>query len=310
MFPRRDPVPFWFLLLFGVVSALGCRYLIEQFDPGAVSPAPGSDVHYAFWTFIVSLAGLVFKGLQVGVKIALTALQWSVKALWAFAVAVQNVAVGVGKAVVTGFKKAWDFMRLTYDHVLKPAWQKFWKFVDWAHDTLKRIFGPVLSFLERVRKWVLEFYDAYVRPILDIIGFARRVLRVLATLGIDWAKALDRKLADLEAKIQAPFQFVIGKLNEITNFINRIVDANGLFQRLTLIRSLERDMRYVGRAIVNWRSHPITPEDFQQLKARLGADRSEQKLREDFVAHTAGGGPYHAVISEQAAMWALRIGRL
>jgi hypothetical protein len=308
MFPRRDPLPFWFLLLFGVVSALGCRYLLEQFDPGAVSPAPGSDVHYAFWTFIVSLAGLVFKGLQVAGKVALTALQWSVKALWAFAVAVQNVAVSVGKAVVTGFKKAWDFMRLTYDHVLKPAWQKFWKFVDWAHDTLKRVFGPILSFLDRIRKWVLDFYNEYVRPILDLIGFARRVLRILATLGIDWAKALDRKLADLEAKIQAPFTFVLGKLNEITNFINRIVTLDGLFQRLALIRSLERDVLYVTRIWHNSQSNPLTDEQRRTAVDGVAYKTGTQIIAESATYLRTGQGPRAGSVNEWATTLALRLG--
>lgn len=301
MFRGRPTAPFWFVLLLGVSSALLLRLVLERIGPAVPGDTAGPDVQLAFWNFIVAAAGLIFKGLQVAGQAVLTALQWSVKALWAFAIATNNAALGIGKLVVRGFQKAWDFLRLTYDNVLKPAWQKFWKIVDWAHDTLARLFQPILSFLDRIRGWVLGIYNEYVRPILDVIGVVRRALRILAALGVDWARALDRKLAELEEKIQLPFTWVIGKLNEIVNVIDRVVTADGLFQRLALIRSVERDMRYVGRAFVNWRSAPITADDFAELRRQVAERTPEQQRAELEATLLDNPGPYRSLVSELSA---------
>jgi hypothetical protein len=68
---------------------------------------------------------------------------------------------------------------------------------------------------------------------------------------VPFAQAIERKLADLESRLLVPIRFALAKVNEAINWINRIVDLDGLFQRLTLIesavalqrRSLERASR-------------------------------------------------------------------
>lgn len=300
---RLRPAPLWFVLVLVVAEALLWRWLLEATGAGSTPSDPAPPVALAFWGFVSLVAGFIFKGAQVAAKIALAALQWSVKALWAFASSTYNAVVALGRQFIRGVREAWEFLRNTYDHVLKPAWSKFWGWIQQLQGWLERTFGPVFEWLERVRKWVLDFYNVYVRPILDAIGIARRVLNVLASLGIEWARALDRKLAELEEKIEAPFRLAIAKLNEVIGIVNRVVTLDGLFQRLALIRSIERDMRYVGRAFVNWRSRPITQNDFDELKARVGQDASPARMREDFTSRVTASGPRAGAVHEHAAIW-------
>lgn len=297
----RPAPPLWFLLLLCALEALVWRAL------GGAARDDGTAV--AFWQIIGLIAGIIWTGVQVAGKVTLTILSWSVKVLWAFAIQVRNVAVAIGHTVVDVGRKAWDFLRLTYDEVLRPAWTKFWGWFDKLRHWVERAVGPVLDFLDRVRSWVMRFYDVWVRPILDAIGIARRVLNVLASLGLDWARALDQKLRWLEEKIEAPFRLAIAKINEVIGIVNRVVTADGLFQRVALIRTIERDMRFVGRALANWRSVPLTDADFDALRAQTGGNRTEAQMRADFIDRVTASGPHAARASEMAAIWRERIER-
>lgn len=297
----RPAPPFWFLLLLCAIEALAWQQL------GGAARDDGSQV--AFWQIIGLIAGAIWTGVQVAGKVALTILTWSVKLLWAFAISVNNAAIAIGRVLVNFGQKAWSFLRLTYDEVLKPAWQFFWKWFDRLRRWIQTAVGPVLDFLDKIRGWVLGFYETYVRPILDALGIARRVLNLLASLGFDWARALDAKLRWLEEKIDAPFRVVIQKLNEIVDVIDRVVTLDGLFQRVAYIRTLERDLRFVGRAIVNWRSLPITPEDFTAIRADIAARSNRERIREDFTARVRIDGAAAATVREHALIWEQAIRR-
>lgn len=309
MFSGRRPPPFWLVLLLGLVEAFTLRWAFGLHGSGDASGAPEPPVFLAFWGLFALVIGWIATGLQAAGHVTLQILAWSVNVLWAFARTIANAGIAVGRALVVAVKSVWDFSKLTYSSVLKPAWLKFWRFIESVQRTLERIFEPVFSFLDRIRTWVLRIYENFVRPILDMIDVARRALRVLSALGIDWARALERKLAELEEKIQLPFTFVLGKINEIVNIVNRVVTADGLFQRLAYIRTLERDMRYAGRAIVNWREHPITKAEFDQTRDKLKPKTIEQ-LEAEARQHIDGtGGPRSGLITEMVQHWTHQIER-
>jgi hypothetical protein len=134
----------------------------------------GPPLSLAWWPFVALIAGWIWNGIQVAAKITLEVVAYSVKVLWAFATTTFNALRALGKGVIIGLQKSWSFLRGLYEHVLRPAWQKFWQFVQWALRTLERLFEPVVKLVKFLRKWVLDFYDKWVRPILDIIGVARR----------------------------------------------------------------------------------------------------------------------------------------
>lgn len=255
---RNPPPPWWFVALVAAVLAVCLRELAPLSTPGGASGADNPPSSLAFWGFFITLAGWIWNGLQAIGQVTLQALVALVNYLWAFAIAVNNAAIALGAAVIKGLRFVWDFLRVSYEFVLKPAWDKLWRFVGWARHFLEELFGPLIKFVQFIRKWVLDIYVKWIRPILDIIGIARRGLQLLAALGLDWARALDRRLADLEASIEGPFRFIINELNQILGWINRIVTADGLFQRLMLIRSLQRDTREVMNVWANAWHRPAT----------------------------------------------------
>lgn len=309
MFGRRPAPPFWFVLLLGLTESLFLRWVLELHGAGAPSPAPAPPVALAFWALFGLVVGWIWTGVQVAGRVTLQVLSWSVQALWAFARAVANAGIAVGKAVIQLGKGAWDFFVLTYENVIKPLALQVKKFVDWAVKWSHKVFDPIFQFLDRVRGWVLRVYSDYVRPVLDIIDVTRRMLRVLASLGFDWARTLEQKLAQLEEKIQLPFTFILAKINEIVNLVNRIATVDGLLQRLALIRSFERDIRYAARAIHNWRSAPFSQADSDALKASVKTLTVQQAEAQAHMHIMGTGGRRANLINEMVQHWTIQIER-
>lgn len=129
------------------------------------------------------------------------------------------------------------------------AWlpHAFKEFVLWSakeigklHDWLKDHLGPVLKFIDKVRKRIDDIYKKYVRPVLDVIDFVRQLNRVLEVFHIDVLSGLDSTLAEIERRINEPFDWARKQINRIDNFLDRVIGLDGLFQRVTMLTSLSR----------------------------------------------------------------------
>lgn len=105
---------------------------------------------------------------------------------------------------------------------------------------LKDKFGPILRWLKLVKDHLDDFYKRFVRPIIDTIEFIRQLNRVLQVFHINLLRTLDATLAKIEQKIDEPFLWVRAHITEIENLVNRVLTLDGLFQRLTLIRSMAK----------------------------------------------------------------------
>jgi hypothetical protein len=295
--PRR--APFWFVVLVSVGAALALRQVESYFPLVSGRPLDDGRPALAFWVFLVAVAEVVWKGAEVAAKIALHILQYSVHLLWRFATLIAKGVGQLGTYAWKGLRQAWQLLRLTYSHVLKPAWKFVWKWVDKTERWLSRTFGPLVKRLRWLRDWVLKFYATYVRPILDMIDVTRRALRVLASLGVEWARALDRQLAELEARIERPFRLVLAKLNEVINIVNRVVTADGLFQRLAYIRTLERDMRFVKNELANAFHRPATAQELERATAKDKELTPAQHISEARAVARRRDNPYASRIDEE-----------
>lgn len=306
MLPRRR-APFWFELTVAVALALGVRALEAWLQPAGRGAGDDPPVYLAFWQIIATIASTIWKGLEVAGRVTLEVLKWSVLQLWQFARVAYDAVREVGKGLVLAARRSWDFFQSTYEHVLKPAWQHFWKWFERSKQWLEDIFRPVFKWLNFARKHLLNFYTKYVRPILDVLGIAQKVLGVLERIGFEWAGKLDQQLAELQRRIDLPFRFALAKINEVVNLLNRIVTLDGLIQRVALVRSIERDIREVRRAFVNWGSSPLTAEEWRDLKRR-GAPRSDAEITRDFSDLVGrGSGPRAALAEELAETWRARL---
>ena len=296
--PPRRRAPAWFVLL----VAAGCAVILRSVSPAGAPPPAGAHVDappaLAFFGFLIAIAEVAWKAFEVVGRVTLQILSYSVTLLWKFVNLIADGAAELAQWTWIGLRKGWALLRSTYTHVLKPGWLKIWKWVDRAEHWLESTFGPVLKWLRRIRKWVLDFYTHFVRPILDLLDITRHALRVLSSLGVAWARALDARLADLESRIERPFRVLLAKINEVINVVNRIVTADGLFRRLVHIRSIERDIREVSRAFANWRSKPLTDDDYRERLKRASARTEAERIRDASDALRDGGGRYQAVIAE------------
>jgi hypothetical protein len=255
----RRPMPTWFVLLVALAYWLIFRHEL------AATPADPRGVQYAWFAWIIIVAQAIWTGVEIAGHVTLVALHWAVVAIWTWLQLIMNAARELGIGVLRGFKASWSFLQATYENILRPGWEKFWHWIDRARHWLEEFFAPAFKVLRRIRDEILKFYEHWVTPVLDAIGIARKVLTVLTTFGIEWAKALDAKLAWLEDKINEPFLFALRQINSIIGVLDRIVTANGLFQRLALIRSIERDIMYVHAQLFNGRSNPLAAADLSGL---------------------------------------------
>ncbi len=298
---RCSPAPPWFVVLVAAVLAVALRGLAPPIELGSAGGGDGPAPQLAFWALFASIASWIWKGLQLIGQVTLQALAVLVNYLYAFTLSLWNTLRALGVTVLRGAKWLWDFFQITYEFVLKPAVTKLWQFVRWAQGALEELFGPVIKFVKFLRKWVLDFYSQYVRPILDLIGIVRKVLDILKVFGIEWAKALDRKLAELESRIDAPFRYIIAELNKVLGLINRIVTADGLFQRLALLGSLERDFRQWSSMWWRRQARDLTPAEIARGEAAKKRKTPEEHATEFEEGLLNGTGRAAGLAEEEAA---------
>lgn len=257
------------------------------------------------WGFLIGIGEFIAGLFQTSIDAIVASLVWAVGALQATTIALWNGVKGAFELARVGFGKVWDFFKPVYLDVLKPAWLKFWKWFDTARAWLDKTFGPVLRWLIKLRQQLLDFWKTYVRPWLDLIDVTRKLLRTLAALGLDWAKALDRELGALEEKITAPFLFLLGKLNDIINVVNTVVTADGLFQRVALIRSLARDYQYAWNALTLPYLHNQEPPKDSDTSA-LDNPKSITTVAADVRSYLVDeGGELAPAVNEAAAQFAI-----
>lgn len=134
------------------------------------------------------------------------------------------------------------------------SWARRW--IEALHTFLKTKLGPVLRFIEKVRKRLDEIYRKYVRPVLDTIDFLRAVNRVLQVFHIDALKKLDAVLGAIENEIEDRFAWARSQITRIDNWLDRVIGLDGLYQRFTLIASLRR---HAPGWIANFWNDQVTP---------------------------------------------------
>jgi hypothetical protein len=211
--------------------AIAVVYLLDSAaSPFALAPGlPTRDA--AVWGVIVTvlqiLEGWIATAAEVTAAYVWIALQW-----------LAGVTAALLRSTGAMFARVWDATRIVWSDVLKPALQWLDATLKRYYDWLQKTFRPVFDFLKDVRERLRAFYNTFVRPVTDTIEFIRQVNRVLLTFHIDVLQKLDRVLQQVEQRIDEPFIWINQKLNEITNWLNRIVTLDGLFQRITLIKSL------------------------------------------------------------------------
>lgn len=283
----RQSLVFWLVV--------GGLYWLDAHHPVTTVPVQSAWVALVVGWVISAFTAIGEAAVTVAITIAQAAVMIGT-AIAHFALAVAHV-----------FVKVYGFVGKFWTGVLRPFVTKVWehlaRFERWLKDTV----GPVLKFLDRVRLEFRKFYERWFRPIFDTIDAVRGTLRVLGLLHFEWARQVDAKLGELENRIMAPLRAVMVRLNEVSDWLNRIVTLDGLLQRKALIESMWRDAA-LGLNIW-WRSvhRPMTAEKRAEYERRADA-RPLAAVVSDLQAYAEHqGGPDATRINEHVADLRLRL---
>lgn len=221
--------------------------------------------------------------------------------------ATRIVGLGIlhfGRLVGGVFVKVWNHFEAFYGRVLKPFVSWAWTQITRIHNWAVKTFGPLIKNLELLRAWILRVYDRWFKPIFATIDALRATLRVLETFHVPFAAAIDRKLADLEARLLEPINEAMARINQVINWVDRIVTFDGLFQRLTLIES---QWRYVGdtwAVLLKHQPAGVSAEQNAALHALKVRPVDPKRLTAALVVHyRAGAGELQPAIDELVPVW-------
>jgi hypothetical protein len=262
---KRDP-PSHRLLRVAPWLALALLVALDHAWSPVTVPHQGAFIGALISVIVSAFGWLADKAVTIAITVAQAAVMIGV-AIAEFAVAVAHV-----------FLQVWGVLGKFWGSTLRPfiswTWQQIVRFEGW----LQRTFKPVIEFLQSVRREFLKIYDKWFAPIFNTIEIVRRMLQVLASLHLEWARELDRKLAAIEDRLLQPITFIMRRLNEAINIVNSVVSGFGLFQRLALLKSLIEYQRGVFNALHNARSTPVTDADRVRLKEKNAPETAEQIL--------------------------------
>lgn len=183
--------------------------------------------------WVAAVAQAIWDGIQAVADAVVVALTFAFKALKLFGTAV------------------WDAGKFVYKDVLKPIGMFVDRVYKHVRDFIQKVYAPIHGWLTRISKALRLVYTHYVRPILNLIDGTRKILELLALLHVQWAAKLDAELAALERKLSAPILQAIQVINAIDSRIEGyILTADHLFQRVTFLRTLKRDVNAVAN--IQW----------------------------------------------------------
>jgi hypothetical protein len=131
-----------------------------------------------------------------------------------------------------------SFFRNLWEHWIKRGLLKVLELYARLKEKLTKWMEPVLRVLRRMRQLQDLWFNKYLRPVLDLMQRARKILAVFRALHIKWAEALDRRLAQTESRIFEAFNAIRRKTNELITWANLIADPAGLIYGSALGRSI------------------------------------------------------------------------
>lgn len=251
-------------------------------------PRRTAEIFSLIVTGIEILAGWVATAAEITATYVWIALQWLGSATLTFL-----------KSTGAMFARVWDGVKIVWSDVLKPAlvWvdDKLKSLYSWLKDT----FQPVFDFLREVRCRLNEFYTTFVRPVIDTIDFIRQINRVLLAFHIDLLQSLDKYLQQLEQRIEEPFLWINQQINKLINAVNLIVTADGFFQRLTLITSMNRYAPQWMRIATNQRTKPLTGDQAYAI-TRANETQTVPQITDDIRAYLGGDDVNIGEVIDQA----------
>jgi len=166
-------------------------------------------------SFVADAASLVFASIADVAKFAARGVVWLAG----------TIRDGFG-ALVDSVKSLFG----TITDSINSLWSKVSDFFNKVRAWLQ----PITDFLHKLRDLYDQYWQTYVKPVLDTISRVRKALGIFKYFGLQWAQKLDSWLADVQNQIIKNTLWLRGKLNEVISWVNAVSDPYG-FMRLSPI---------------------------------------------------------------------------
>lgn len=196
----------------------------------------------------------------VGVLDALIgALNTIFQAIWQTIVNLVNALVAVFQKLATFFVHLWQ------DYI-KPAIKGLIDLYQRISDWLKRILGPILRIIDRIRKFYYDYIYKWVKLAENILSVVRAFLAALRIVGVKWAAKLDAELQKIQGYITDVFATFVAALNQASTWLNFIADPLGIVRRDIFHLNLFSSVPELSRAVNFGKDRYLTASEAQDVQ--------------------------------------------
>ena len=267
--------------------------------PGAIGGAVSFGV-----SIVTSLLGALFSGIFGGASVG--ALQNAVLQLRDQLSEVADTLKRFAWQALVAIGKLLGMIRDLLANFLTLLWNFLKKLAATVWKLLQEALPKIIKALQNIRKFLLDLYAHYIRPILMYLQYIRRFLAILALFHVKFAAQLDAWLVNLQGRILAPFLYVMQTLNGFGNWINLILTAGLLIQRPVFLNSMYAYQR--DWITMWWTGQAGAPGPTVAPPTATPGPPSQAQVTADLNAYTAAdAGPYADVAAQaqQSAQAAL-----
>jgi hypothetical protein len=194
-----------------------------------------------------------------------------------------NSFLALGDAVAkikSVFESVWNQVILAMLKKLLDAYTKL-------RNLLQRIFGPVVNFLHQLRRLYDQYFNQFVKPVLNIIRNIRKFLQIFKLLGFKWAARLDARLADIENKIIKAYETLRQNLNQVTSWLQLVIDPTFILRRNPLFAAIIRSAPELRNLMLTSVTRQLTPDEQAANDAARGRFTlaGQQQRQQDFYSN-------------------------
>lgn len=202
--------------------------------------------------------------------------------------ALQAALSSIIGGLVSTFQKLAQWIIAGWDFLTKSWLPKLIAVIRSIRDKVNRFLAPLLKEIQIMRQNEQIVFNLYVKPLLNFISRLRQILLVFRLFHLKFAAQLDQDLATIEGKISQVVIDVRAQLNQLTDYINIILDPLG---NLSYGLYIQRALSSIGalfNALHAAQNLPIGAKD--QAAQSVDAHSLDSKQVQADTMATANGG--------------------
>jgi len=195
---------------------------------------------------------------------------------------VGKVLVRVGKAFGAFARSIANAATALWDGVLKPAIDTLVSWFQKFKGFLERVFKPIVDLFKWINEWLDKIWTKVIAPILDVIEKLRLIFKILAELGLDWAKVVERFLQQLETRIYEGFREVRTWVNTLELWLDILLDPGGWIKSTPFLYTVYKWGGNILHLMTKLGLDPLTPARLEEQRAqnpRLPLSKTVEKFK-------------------------------